>query len=85
MIVQETVTSFTASQLLDNERQESLRTALVNVSTTMTVGWSHSCSRTHSAPGFRTLINDELLRQQRLATEIGRVKNINKTQSRKGL
>jgi len=68
IVVRETVTSFTAAQLVDNERQESLITALVNLCVPLRpVDSSIAFIGIDPPPGFRAIVNDEFLHQQRLA------------------
>ena len=65
--------------LIDNEHRDTLRDALIRLCIEMRpLDGPPAVIRTDPAPGFRSLLNDELLQQHRLSLEIGRVKNPNK-------
>ena len=71
---------YTRYMLIDNERRDTLRDALIRLCIEMRpLDGPPAVIRTDPAPGFRSLLNDELLHQHRLSLEIGRVKNLNKT------
>ena len=73
------VTLFTPPQEVDNQRLESLRAALINLCVQLRpLDGPPAVIRTDPPPGFRAIVDDEFLHKQRLAIEIGRVKNINK-------
>ncbi|XP_070548521.1 uncharacterized protein [Ptychodera flava] len=79
LVLRECVTSFTSACLIENERHETLRTALVRLCIELRpLDGPHAVIRTDPAPGFAVLVNDDLLRQHRLSIEIGRTKNRNK-------
>ena len=79
LVVRECVTSFTTATLLDDERHETLRDALVRLCIELhPLDGPPAVIRTDPAPGFKALTNDELLQQNRLTIEIGRIKNTNK-------
>ena len=79
LVVRECVTSYTLAMLIDNERRDTLRDALIRLCIEMRpLDGPPAVIRTDPAPGFRSLLNDELLHQHRLSVEIGRVKNLNK-------
>ena len=79
LVVRECVTSFTSTTLLDDERHQSLRDALIRLCIELRpLDGPPAVIRTDPAPGFKALTNDELLRSHRLSIEIGRTKNTNK-------
>ena len=80
IVVPEMVTSFTPAQVVDNERLESLRAALINLCVQLRP-LDGPPSGTDPPPGLRAIVDDEFLHKQRLTIEIGRVKKIStKTQ-----
>jgi hypothetical protein len=79
LVLRETVTSFTVTCLVENERRETLRDALIHLCIELRpLDGPLSVIRTDPAPGFKALVNDELLHRHRINVEVGRVKNINK-------
>ena len=79
LVVRECVTSYTLGMLIDNERRDTLRDALIRLCIEMRpLNGPPAVIRTDPAPGCWSLLNDELLHQHRLSLEIGRVKNPNK-------
>ena len=75
----ETVTSFTVACLIENERHETLRSALIRLCIELRPrDGPIAVIRTDPAPEFVSLVNDEQLHRHRLCVEIGRVKNCNK-------
>ena len=63
LVLSETSTSFTTTCIIDHERHDTLRDAVI---------------RTDPAPGFVCLAQDKLLQQHRITVEIGHIKNVNK-------
>ena len=79
LVLREYVISFTASLLLENERHESIREALLRLCIELRpLEGPPSVIHTDAAPGFIALQNDELLAQHHLVLEIGSKKNKNK-------
>ncbi|KAK3096607.1 hypothetical protein FSP39_001634 [Pinctada imbricata] len=79
LVVREYITSFTASTLIESERHDSLREGLIKLCIEMRpLDGPFSVIRSDPAPGFAALIDDQLMKQQRLVIEIGRIKNKNK-------
>ena len=79
LIVRESITSFTAATIIDNERRETIRDALVQLCLQLRpLDGPSAVIRTDSAPGFASLVNDALLTKYRLRIETGRIKNPNK-------
>ena len=79
LVLRECVTSFTASTLIEDERHESLRSALIRLCIELRpLDGPPAIIRTDPASGFKTLIDDKLLQHHRISIEIGRIKNTNK-------
>ena len=79
LVVRECVTSFTTTTLIEDERHQTLRDALIQLCIELRpLDGPHAVIRTDPAPGFKALASDEVLREHRLSIEIGRVKNKNK-------
>ena len=78
-VMRETVTSFTWSMLIDSEKHEDLRNAiLIIASETCSLEGREIIIRVDPAPGFTKLLTDKVLKQHNITLDIGRVKNINK-------
>ena len=78
-VVRETVTSYTAACLIDNEKHETLRDALARLVIDLhPLDGPIALVRVDPAPGFIALKDDTVLKQLRINIEIGRVKNVNK-------
>ena len=79
LVVHETSTSFTASYLLDDERRESIGSALLRLCLELRpLSGPLSVIRVDPAPGIASLCGDEILRQYGFAVEVGRVENPDK-------
>jgi hypothetical protein len=77
--LRETTTSYTSSCLVESERHESLRDAIIRLCIELRpLDGPPAVIRTDPAPGFVHLINDKLLKHYRMTVEIGRIKNLNK-------
>jgi len=80
LVLRENVTSYTGACLVDSERKESLRDGLICLCVAMCpLDGPPAVIRTDPAPGFTSLVEDELLQQHRINIEIGRVKLLTKT------
>ena len=78
-VLRETVTSYTAACLIDNEKHETLREALARLVIELhPLDGPIACVRVDPAPGFMALRDDGLLQKLHINIEIGRVKNVNK-------
>ena len=78
-VLRETVTSFTSTLIIPDERQESLRDALIHLCVHLRpMDGPPAVVRTDPAPGFKALNDDGLLRQHRVTLELGQAKNPNK-------
>lgn len=79
LVLRESVTSYTATRLLQDERHTSLRDALIQLCIQLRpLDGPPAIVRTDPAPGFKALVNDTLLQQYRITLELGHAKNINK-------
>ncbi|XP_041367404.1 uncharacterized protein LOC121382005 [Gigantopelta aegis] len=79
IVVRECVTAFTVACLIDNERSDVIRQALIRLCIELRpFDGPPAVIRTDPAPGFLALANDSFLHKHRITLEIGRVKNINK-------
>ena len=78
-VLLETVTSYTAACLIDNEKHETLREALARLVMELhPLDGPIACVRVDPAPGFMALRDDGHLQKLGINIEIGRVKNVNK-------
>jgi hypothetical protein len=79
LVLQETVSSYTLSAIIDNEQHDQLRNAILIMCATVR---SHAHGgvtiRVDSAPGFVALVNDAILASHGIKIVVGRVKNPNK-------
>ena len=79
LVLRETVTSYTSSLLVEDERHQTLQDALIQLCIQRRpMDGPPAVIRTDPAPGFRALINDNLLHHHRITLEVGRAKNPNK-------
>jgi len=77
--LREYVTSYTWSCILQNEKHESLREALLQLCIQIRpMDGPDTIVRVDPAPGFQALEDDRLLKQNRISLEFGRIKNTNK-------
>ena len=80
LTVCETVSSFTTSCIIGDERRDTLRAALIRLCLELRpVSGPCALVRVDPAPGFAALANDEELRRHKITIEVGRVKNANKS------
>ena len=79
LVIRECVTSFTATTLMEDERHNTLRDALIRLCVQMRpLDGPSAVIRTDPASGFKALTEDLLLKHQRITIEIGNAKNRNK-------
>ena len=79
LVLRECVTSYTVSSLLPDERQDTVRDALISLwNNVRPFDGSLAVIRTNPAPCFMVLDNDPVLHDHRIVLEIGRVNNRNK-------
>ena len=79
LVVCETITSNSRAQIVDSEKRDCLREALIMLcSDLQPLEGPYAVIRTDAAPEFVSLVGDALLQKYHLSIEIGRVKNINK-------
>ena len=78
-VLRETVTSYSSSLLLEDERHQTLRNAIVKLCLEIQpMDGRPAVIRTDPAPGFKALVNDPLLEKHRITIELGQAKNPNK-------
>ena len=78
-VLREEVTAFTKTCIVENERADSLRDALVCLCLDFRpLDGPLAVIRTDPAPGFVALLNDQVLSKHRLSIELGDAKNSNK-------
>lgn len=79
LVLRECVTSYTFTKLLESELTPELRDAIIwLLAEVHPLDGPFAIIRTEPAPGFKALVNDELLTRHRIAIELGRPKNVNK-------
>ena len=79
LVVRETITSYSRAQIVDSEKRDCLREALIMLcSDLQPLEGPYAVIRTDAAPGFVSLVGDALLQKYHFSIEIGRVKKINK-------
>ena len=80
LVLREYVTSFTATTLLEDERHNTLRDALIRLCVQMlSLDGPSAVIRTDPASGFKAITEDLLLKHHRITIDIGNAKNRNKT------
>ena len=73
------MTSYTSTLILEDERHHTLRDAIIRLSIQLRpLDGPPAIIRTDPAPGFKALVNDQLLQRHRIILEIGNPKNPNK-------
>ena len=78
-VLRKTVTSYTSSVSLEDDRHQTLRDAIVNLCLELRpMDGPSAVIRTDPAPGFKALVDDPLLKKHRITTELGQAKNPNK-------
>lgn len=79
LVVQECVTSFTVTMLVEDESSQTLRDGLIRLCVELRpLDGPFAVIRTDPAPAFKALVSDPLLAQHRISIELGRAKNLNK-------
>ena len=79
MVIREQASSFTRATIIPSEKHNDLRDALILlIAELVPLEGPPAVVRTDPAPGFKSLIDDETLRQQRISLQIGRIKAPNK-------
>ena len=79
LVLRESVTSYTSTMVIEDERHHTLRDALVRLCIQLRpLDGPPAVIRTDPAPGFKSLVNDQLLQQHRIVLELGNSKNPNK-------
>jgi len=79
LVLRETVTSYTVTTLIDNERHDQLRDALLTLCVEIRSRGDGGVSiRIDPAPGLQALKQDATLKSHSITLEFGQQKNINK-------
>ena len=79
LVVRECVSSYIITSLLENERQQSLRDALIRLLTDChPLDGPPAVVRCDAGPGFAALQDDQIFNKYQLVIEIGHIKNKNK-------
>ena len=79
LVLRETVSSYTAASLIENDKHDTLRDALARLCIELhPIDGPSAIIRTDPAPAFVALKNDPVLQRLNISLDIGRVKNINK-------
>jgi hypothetical protein len=79
LVVRECVTSFKLTALLEDERKDTLRDALVQLCVELRpLDGPRAVVRTDPAPGFAALLKEDLLHHHRISVKVGRAKKTNK-------
>ena len=78
-VLRETVTSYTSSVSLEDERHQTSRDAIVKLCLELRpMDGLPAVIHTDPARGFKVLVNDPLLKKHRITIELGQAKNPNK-------
>ena len=79
LVVRETVTSYTSTCFINDEKRDTLRDALIRLLVALKpLNGPNVVVRVDPAPGFRSLQDDPFFKQFNISIEVGRVKNPNK-------
>ena len=79
LVVREYISGLTRACLINSEKHEDLRTAIILLTTDMIpLDGPLAVIRTDPAPGFKALQNDPVLKKHRLQLDLGRIKAPNK-------
>ena len=79
LVLRETVSSYTTTCIIENEKHETLRNALACLCLELhPFDGPFAVIRVDPAPGFTALKDDAQLKQLHMSLEIGRIKNSNK-------
>lgn len=79
LVLRECVISYTFTKLLESERTQELRDAIIQLLAEVhPLDGPFAIIRIDPVPGFKALVNDKLLTWHRIAIELGRPKHVNK-------
>ena len=79
VILRETISSFTLTDLIENEQHITLLNAIIALyAGVCTLGDGGATIRVDPAPGLRALVNDRVCKEHGIVIELGAEKNINK-------
>ena len=78
-VIRETVTSYTSTCVIENERHHVLRDSLARLCMELRpIDGPSAVVRVDPAPGFIAVVDDPTLQRLGISVEIGRIKNANK-------
>ena len=79
LVLRESVTSYTSTMVIEDERHHTLRDALLRLCIQLRpLDGPPAVIRTYPAPGFKSLVNDQFLQLHRIVLKPGNPKNPNK-------
>ena len=79
LVLRETVSSYTFTVLISDEKHDTLRDAIITLCAgSLSLGHDNIVIRVDPAPGFSALVSDSILREHGISLELGKVKNKNK-------
>ena len=79
LVLRETVTSYTRTCFLDDETTSPLHSGLICMCLELCpMDGSQCVIRVDGAPGFKSLVNDKVLKSHNMRVGIGRAKNVNR-------
>ena len=78
IVLRESVSSYTLSSLIDGERHDQLRNALLSVCAGLRLLGDNSINVHVDPPGLVALVNDPALAKHGIQLEVSQVKNLNK-------
>ena len=78
LVGREYITSYTFGNLIPSERAADLKNGLLKALANHLPLYTTATVRVDPAPGFKSLVNDELLKRHNIQDIIGRSKNVNK-------
>ena len=79
LVLRDSVTSYTSTMVIEDERHRTLGDALVRLCIQLhPLDGPSAVIRTDTTPGFKSLVNDQLLKHHRIVLELGNPENPNK-------
>jgi hypothetical protein len=79
LVIWECVTSYTYTNLIESERHQDLRDAMLQLLAEVhPLDGPYAVIRTDPAPGFKAIVSDQLLNRPRISIELGHPTNVNK-------
>ncbi|XP_062568793.1 uncharacterized protein LOC134230943 [Saccostrea cucullata] len=84
-VLRESITSYTFTKLLESERNKKLRDAILQLLADVhPLDGPFAAIRTDSAPGFKALVNDELLERHRIKSNLVALRTLTRTLWQRG-